>query len=1231
MAREPHLWQSLGRVNKSQTGTSGNDQTDAQVVGLANGNMLVVYTDDTNSVDSANGTDVIGQLYGPEGKPIGDNFQLNTLRSAHDEGNAEVAALSDGGFVVVYEDVDSFGTTLIWERFDDAGAMQDRGVLQADPGGSDLVSNPQVAVFDDDSFVVTYTRTTAGNSDVRARVVSDTGTVGSEFTIRADPDDPRDAAVAVLSNGNLVSAYVEDDSGEAKLEYAIYSSAGALVRNANIVSTGSANETPQVVALETSGFAVVWSDRSDPTDGNIFGRVFNNSGTDLAGQITIQDSSADATDPTVAALKDGGFAVVYTDKDKDALIAQSFDSLGTTQGGATLIETAPPSPEASDIGVLSDGRFLAAWEAFDGGSSGFDITAEIWDPRDFSFAGTSGNDVLTARRTGSSTINGMSGDDTILGTSRFSRLYGGEGADSVFGRSGTDVIRDEDGLSNDRLDGGSGNDTVDMRRNTGLDTLVVVDLSAGFATVFGGSGDLIFGVENLLVGGEASLLGTSGNNRLSSGASADGNYIAGRSGDDTLFGYGGVDSFYGGAGQDTLSDFGNSDDRFDGGEGDDFLDLGDGDDTGHGAAANDVIVGESGADTLFGGGGGDTILGGGDEDRLYGDGGNDSLFGGNEDDLVYGDKGNDSLFGDSGSDFLQGGDGDDVAFGGRGGNDLFGGSGNDTLNATTGADRLSGGSGDDILTFTLYGSDTGEGDDGNDTIFGGTGRGFFDGGSGADLLFGDHGDDTLLLLSGVDSAFGGSGADRIFALANSLTNGDRIDGGSGSDRLDVVAATETPTLAAITNVETIAFYGTTGADSVTGLLETGLERFFGAAGDDDLRGFSGIDRFYGGEGDDAMRGFSADDSIYDRSGGKDTLFGGDGNDILEAGDGRDQMVGGSGSDILYGDESADRLNGGSGVDTAYGGVGNDTFIIDTQSDILVEVVGGGPQDVLRSGLPDYTLSNDAKIERGNVIQSAGAASFTGNNEDNTVLGNTAANQFNGGSGDDVLNGFGGSDLLIGGSGQDTFVVDTLGDLVFELADGGHDLVRALSDYTLGVGVEDLRMQGKFGNIDGTGNAQDNSLQGNTGDNALFGAEGDDSIWGRDGMDSLYGDSGADTLELENDDSAFGGSGADWMLFDGDETGNGAGSGGPLIADFQGSILNGGSGLDRLVFATGLESGSFEYRAGKALDGSGNSEARHDGKGQIQVDSDGDGSVDIVFRMGGMSAAGQLTASDFIWL
>ena len=86
-----------------------------------------------------------------------------------------------------------------------------------------------------------------------------------------------------------------------------------------------------------------------------------------------------------------------------------------------------------------------------------------------------------------------------------------------------------------------------------------------------------------------------------------------------------------------------------------------------------------------------------------------------------------------------------------------------------------------------------------------------------------------------------------------------------------------------------------------------------------------------------------------------------------------------------------------------------------------------------------------------------------------------------------------------------------------------------------------------------------------------------------------------------------------------------------MRDFEGELVNGGNGLDKLVFASGLETGSFAYIGAAAFSGSGGSEARLAGSRQVQVDSDGDGTADIAFLVDGLADAGLLTATDFLWL
>ncbi len=116
----------------------------------------------------------------------------------------------------------------------------------------------------------------------------------------------------------------------------------------------------------------------------------------------------------------------------------------------------------------------------------------------------------------------------------------------------------------------------------------------------------------------------------------------------------------------------------------------------------------------------------------------------------------------------------------------------------------------------------------------------------------------------------------------------------------------------------------------------------------------------------------------------------------------------------------------------------------------------------------------------------------------------------------------------GGLGDDTYrIVDnalTLDD------DGGIDLVRSSVSHTLGADFECLKLLGKH-DINGKGNALQNTIVGNRGDNRLSGHANDDILNGGKGADMLRGGQGNDVLcGGRGKDMLKGGSGFDTFVF-----------------------------------------------------------------------------------------------------
>lgn len=237
------------------------------------------------------------------------------------------------------------------------------------------------------------------------------------------------------------------------------------------------------------------------------------------------------------------------------------------------------------------------------------------------------------------------------------------------------------------------------------------------------------------------------------------------------------------------------------------------------------------------------------------------------------------------------------------------------------------------------------------------------------------------------------------------------------------------------------------------------------------------------------------------------------------------LSGAGGDDVLYGANGSDRLDGGAGDDQMHGGLGNDVFVADSAGDEVLENAGEGTDTVEAS--VSFTLGDN--VER-LTLTGAGAIAGTGNAAANILTGNAGANVLSGLAGSDTLYGGGGDDRLdggldndkmYGGARNDTYVVDSGGDKIIELAGEGVDTVEASVSYTLAAEVENLVLTAAA--LNGTGNALANLITGNALGNRLSGGGGDDKLIGGDGADRLDGGAGVDKM--------YGGLGDDVFVVD----------------------------------------------------------------------------------------------------
>lgn len=314
----------------------------------------------------------------------------------------------------------------------------------------------------------------------------------------------------------------------------------------------------------------------------------------------------------------------------------------------------------------------------------------------------------------------------------------------------------------------------------------------------------------------------------------------------------------------------------------------------------------------------------------------------------------------------------------------------------------------------------------------------------------------------------------------------------------------------------------------------------------------------GGIGDTLIGGLQVD--VLHDGGGTAVLVGGDGGDtyhvsgtgdqVLDMGRlGIDQVIvadgdytlpegiewldlldgvagtGNAAANRLIGNDRANVLDGvagtdGSSPDTLVGGAGDDTYIVHSAGDLVIEAPSQG-HDVMVVAADfdstdplwdwDWTWARDlGNVEevRFDSAWSTGARFFA--YEIQMVRGTDHADSLGaGGAGGQTLVGLGGDDRYSVWLEPDTPL--SAFPTIVELPDGGWDTLQSNVDCVLPDHVEVLHLVYGPGRK-GTGNALDNLIQGGFGSDQLAGAAGDDTLVGGDGDDTYIGGAGDDLID-----------------------------------------------------------------------------------------------------------------------
>jgi len=352
-----------------------------------------------NVVDK-HGLGIGGSMLGA-GFGAGPIFRANKTATG-DQINPKVQLLANGNIIFVWQSSVA-GTPDIYARLAKGTTTETTSSYGTNFSTSDIrvniytkdqQINPAVAALPDGSAILTWSSYGQDGSmwGVYARKLSDKG-LGSparEFQVNQYTQyNQRNPAVASLANGNYVICWVSEQErfyNSVDIYARIFTAAGAPVTD-EIPVNSSTNfcDTPDVAALNDGGFTVVWAqkDLAHPTNSwDVWGRAFGASGSPQVADFRINTYLfGDQYRPKIAAGPSGSL-VVWTSMAQDGSREGVFGRFlqgGTAVAGSEMQINTTWISQQLHPAVAWNGvnNFLVVWTSF-AGATGFDLYGQAY-------------------------------------------------------------------------------------------------------------------------------------------------------------------------------------------------------------------------------------------------------------------------------------------------------------------------------------------------------------------------------------------------------------------------------------------------------------------------------------------------------------------------------------------------------------------------------------------------------------------------------------------------------------------------------------------------------------------------------------------------------------------------------------------------------------------------------------------------------------------------------------
>jgi hypothetical protein len=271
---------------------------------------------------------------GPEfGTPV-------NAATANPNFNSRSASTPEGAYVVVW-DQETTPTTyqVMAQRFTGVGFSA--GPQIAVTGNTTSFDPPTVAIDNNGDFVVAWTQSVPGNTDVLAQKFNASGArVGGAVPVAVGTFKQTQPSVAMDAKGDFVVSYTRDTNNNNPDIFAKMYNVNEQLTNVVSVAVTPVAETNSSVSMTPDGrFDVAWESAFSASDHDVFLNQYSASGG-LVRSLTIANTPADETVPSVSMDNAGDAGVAWQSQSvgNSSILARRVSASGVL-GGPIVIDS----------------------------------------------------------------------------------------------------------------------------------------------------------------------------------------------------------------------------------------------------------------------------------------------------------------------------------------------------------------------------------------------------------------------------------------------------------------------------------------------------------------------------------------------------------------------------------------------------------------------------------------------------------------------------------------------------------------------------------------------------------------------------------------------------------------------------------------------------------------------------------------------------------------------------